>query len=151
MTPQDEIPPLTDDVQLEQLLESLLGRAGRRQLWLFFLDADDRPVGPIMPTDDHPLDPRDLWVTEDLGARSVAEVFGIRFAHLMEANGFARVVLVWERRGSDTVTEADRLWATCLGRALRDEGARVRAQFVLHSRGLRQLAPDDLPGLVGDC
>jgi len=144
MTTPIASPPLTDDVRLQEYLEPLLQTAARRQLWLFFLDADDRLGGPAMPTGGLPRDPSSMVSTEDLGEQTVADVIGTRFSTLMQELGLAQVVLVWERRGGAKVHAEEREWARALGAALRAEGARVRAQFLLHDRGLRILAPDDV-------
>jgi hypothetical protein len=59
------------------------------------------------------------------------------------------------RRRRSIVESADRMslqhgyvgdpaWARALGAACRAEGVAVRAQLILHSRGVRWLAPDDI-------
>lgn len=135
---------LTDDTRLVEYFTPILETALRRQLWVFFLDEDDRPIGPAMPMDDYPDDPNRLLSTDDAGWRKVAELFGMRFARLMRECELAQILLVWERPGGWTLSGETLVWARALGAALVAEKARVRAQLLLHSGGLRVLAPDDL-------
>lgn len=139
-----DAPALTDDARLIAHFAPVLDEAHRRQLWLFFLDDGDRPVGPAMPIDDYPATPGLLVDTDDLGQRSVAEVFGIRFAGLMRECGLAKILIAWEREGGSSLDSRTRDWARALGTAFRAEGACVRAQLLLHDGGLRVLTPDDL-------
>lgn len=139
---------MTDDALLQEWLEEMLESALVHRVWLFFLDDDDRVLRTMIPIDDCPSDPNGPCVTEDLGIRTNAEVFAHRFAAFMEALGSAQLVLVWERRGSSRLTGADRMWPTALGRSCRSEGVQLRAQFLLHNHGIRQLVPDDLPELI---
>jgi len=148
MRTYDDTPLMIDDALLRAWLEDMLEPARVYRFWLFFLDDDNRVLRTMMPIDDYPSDPGGPCITEDLGIRTNADVFANRFAAFMEALGAAQIVLVWERRGRSRVTTRDRRWPTALGRALRAEGVLVRAQFLLHSYGIRQLAPDDLPGLI---
>lgn len=134
---------LTSDAELAEFLGDLLQRATHRQFWMLFLDDEQRLMEPIMPMDDHPLDPGELAETEDLGLAPFARVVVDRVGMIVEWIGASSVVFVWERRGPDKFTPEDRAWAG----GFADESGRVglplRAQFVLHSRGLRQIAADD--------
>ncbi|MCR2782987.1 MULTISPECIES: DUF2599 domain-containing protein [unclassified Microbacterium] len=137
-------PPLTDDLRLQEYLEPLLQSATRRQLWLFFLDADDRLDGPVLPVGELPGDPAVVVQVDDFGDGPFADVLGARLSLLMRELEFAQIVLVWERPGGAKVRAEERAWGRALGGALRANGARVRAQFVLHDRGMQIIAPDDL-------
>jgi hypothetical protein len=139
-----ETPPLRDDAALERWLFDLLLGATHPQLWLFFLDEDDRPTGPVMPCDELPDHPDELATTDDLGTLPVTELFAHRFANLMREFDFAQVVVVWERCGGDRITDLDRAWAR-LGDHLVRHGVRVRARYLLHEDGMRIFTPDDLP------
>ncbi len=139
-----DVPPLRDDAALEHWLFDLLIGATHPQLWLFFLDDDDRPTGPVMPCDELPDHPDGVTATEDLGALPVVELFAHRFANLMREFDFAQIVVVWERCGGDQITDLDRAWAR-LGDHLVRQGVRVRARFLLHEAGMRIFTPDDLP------
>jgi hypothetical protein len=75
---------MRDDIALEHWLFELLIGATHPQIWLFFLDEDDRPTGPVMPCDELPDHPDELATTEDLGTLPVVELFAHRFANLMD-------------------------------------------------------------------
>lgn len=144
MTTPIDAPSLTDDARLIEHFAPILDVANRRQLWIFFLDEDDRSGGIAIPIDDYPADPELLVTTADLGRRSAAELFGIRFAGLMREAQLAKIVLAWERPGGRLIDPQTRDWARAFGGALRAEGACLRAQLLLHDGGLRVLTPDDL-------
>lgn len=125
--------PLVTDELIEQRVSALIGRASRRQLWLLFLDADDKQLPLVMPTDDFPGSARPEYAQ--------ALVRGV--SQIMESAGAAQVIFVWERYAGADLTAIDRAWA----RQLHDEcalrGVRVRAQLLSHKRGVRWIAPDD--------
>ena len=135
---------IADDEMLQRRLEHLLTSAIRRQLWITFLDGDDRETGVIMPCDDYPLRPDEVWPHDELGDRPSAVILAHTFAGVMREFGFASLVAVWERPGDDTIQGPERRWASAFADALRHEGAVVRAQFLLHDAGMRQIGPDDL-------
>jgi hypothetical protein len=135
--------PLRTDHQLRIALEDLLERANLAQLWVIFLDADDRLTGPFMPGDGFPDDPLELVRTDDLGEVPVAHVLAERVKMMIEAVGAARAVLVWERPGADGLTPDVRAWVREMALACRANGAALRAQLLLHNNGLRMLVPDD--------
>jgi hypothetical protein len=139
----DQPARLSDDTALTAHLETLLQGALRRQFWMIFLDEEGEELGPVMPCDDLPPDPRGLARGRGPGARPPAEVLAHWIAGLMDEFEVAQVVFVWERRGGRRIGEDERVWARELGRACVHEAVRVRAQFLLHDRGLRVLAPDD--------
>lgn len=144
MSTSTDTSALTDDTRLVGYFTPILETALRRQLWVFFLDEDDRPIGPAMPMDDYPDDPNRPLPTDEGGSRKVAELFGARLARLMRECELAQILLVWERSGGRILSGETLLWARALGAALVAENVRVRAQLLLHSGGLRVLAPDDL-------
>lgn len=135
---------LRHDSDLEEVLELLLDRAlNPRQMWLLFLDADLRLTGPIMPCDDYPPDPYGEFETTDLGVAPFAEVLAVRMRGMLSAIDAAQVVIVWERPGSREFTTDERAWAGAMAAECGAEGVDLRAQFVLHDGGLRQLTADD--------
>lgn len=133
-----------DDAALERWLFDLLIGATHPQLWLFFLDENNRPIGPVMPCDELPDHPDEVTTTDDLGTLPIVELFAHRFANLMGEFGFAQVIVVWERCGGEHITDLDRAWAR-LGDHLVRQGIRVRARFLLHEDGMRVITTDDLP------
>lgn len=139
----DHDAPLTDDILLADRIGLLLEHAIRRQFWMLFLTDQDVLAPAVMPCTDLPEDPTQITVTADLGAVGNAELLATRVAQIMEAYDLAQAVFVWERRGGPRVGDEERRWAQELASACARVGARVRAQFILHDRGLRVLAPDD--------
>lgn len=137
--------PLNTDMQLHRVLQFLLTATIQRQIWLFFLDAEQRLTDPIMPMNDHPLDPYELHEIEDLGLVTFPTVFVHRARQIAEAVDAASFVIVWERPGDDKFTRDDIQWAAAfVDQAGGAAGsAPLRALFLLHDRGLRQFAPDD--------
>lgn len=145
-TAADREAPLTDDLLLEERLAFLLRRANMRQFWMLFLHEDDVQTDVVMPCADLPADPSEMSTTSDLGETTHAALLGHRIGNLMREFGFAQAVFVWERPGSAEVGNEERAWAAALGAACANNGARVRAQFILHDHGVRILAPDDYLG-----
>lgn len=132
----------TDD-DLRDLLTMLLERANRRQFWTLFIDDLGRLGDPIMPMADHPDDPFATTAADDLGEVTHARLLMHRIGMLREITGNAATVLVWERLGGEALRDDDRRWARAMAAQARELGVPLRAQFVLHDRGLRQLYPDD--------
>lgn len=137
-----------DDARLHELIELMLSGAIRRQLWLLFLDADDRMSEAIMPTDDFPRSPDEPVVVDDLGPTTAAQLLAARLPSMCEAIGASQVVLVWEREGDDRFQHEELAWAATMAAVLRDADVRLRTQFVLHDDGLRALTPDDYTGVA---
>jgi hypothetical protein len=131
--------PLSTDYDVERRVGDLLQAAVRRQWWTLYLDADDvqRPV--VMPMAGYPERP-DEPSGDD---RTAAELLANRLASIVEQIDAAKVIFVWERPGGPEFMPADVAWARALGAACRVEGVVVRAQLILHSNGVRWLAPDD--------
>lgn len=153
-TPIDRDRILSTDAELQDQLGLVLERASHRQVWLLLLDHQHRITDPIMPMDDHPASPDELCDVDDLGLVPFARVLVHRARMICELVGAREFVFVWERRGTDRFTADDRRWAHAAageaGGAVRrgaddrdDAAAPLRAQFVLHDTGIRQLTPDD--------
>jgi hypothetical protein len=139
----DRDAPLTDDTLLTERVRFLLKGANIRQFWMMFLDEHDVQLPAVMPCDDLPADPRTPVHVDDAVATTCAELLAARVASMMAQCGFAQAVFVWERRGGARIGDEERAWARELAAACGRAGARVRAQFLLHDRGVRILAPDD--------
>lgn len=137
--------PLVTDDELLTTLEFVLEAANQRQLWFIMLGEDKRVVGPLMPMDDYPDDPEELVDTDDLGWVTFARVLMVRAAMFCGLAGGCEVVFVWERPGARNLTPGDVAWARAVLREAAADGLPgIRAQFVLHDDGIRQLRPDDL-------
>ena len=135
---------LRHDSELQEVIELLLAQAiNPRQLWLFFLNDDQRIAGPIMPCDDYPDDPGDIAATDDLGAVPFADVLAHRFGLILDTVGATQIVLVWERLGRREFAENELGWARAMAGSCAALGVPLRAQFLLHDGGVRQLTPDD--------
>lgn len=142
---------LVTDADLQDQLGLLLERATHRQLWLLLLDHERRLAEPLMPMDDHPASPHELCDVSDLGLVPFAQVLVHRARIVCGLVGAREFVFVWERCGSERFTADDCEWARAIAGeagargALSDDAAvaPLRAQFVLHDTGIRQLTPDD--------
>jgi len=128
--------PLTTDEDVTERVRDLVGRAARRQLWLFFLDADDRQLPVLLPVTDFPPSP-DGGQADHLAASLAAVVAEL---------DAAQVVVVWERRLDDRATPLDRAWAARLAEACRAARVRLRGQLLSHRTGVRWIAPDEFVG-----
>lgn len=132
--------PLKTTEDLRALLELLLDKASRRQLWLMFIDDRGCLGDPLIPIGDYPDDPTAMTSVDDLGEVSEAKLLMHRFGRLREVTGNQAIVLVWERVGSSIVGVEDREWARAMSAAAASLDAPLRAQFMLHNRGVRELA-----------
>lgn len=132
-----------NDAEIQELIAHLLRGANRRQFWMFFLDENHVLLDPIMPLGDYPNDPTKVEQMPDLGSVDVAMLLATRLRAVRDEIGAATLVLVWERRGPDVFTVTDVVWARAMASAFASLGVDVRAQFVLHDRGVRQITDDD--------
>ncbi|MBL3687612.1 hypothetical protein D3248_11695 [Leucobacter zeae] len=142
-TPPNPEQRLRTDAELHEFLGSMLEDAARRQFWTFYLGPDSRVCGPVMPMSDHPERPDELAETEDLGTVTFAEVMADRVSWIADAVGAGSVVFVWERPGSERFGAYELDFARALAHECGASGVRVRAQFLLHDTGVRQITPDD--------
>ena len=121
--------PLSTDALVQQRATELVGRAIRRQLWLFFLDDDDVQLPLVVPIDDLPIAPPDGVM--------------VAIADLADAVAATSVVAVLERYGSEELTPGDREWARHLRDSCAATSVRLRAILLSHRRGVRWVAEDD--------
>ena len=152
----------TDDALADQL-DRVFGHAELRQVWLLFLDEQQRLTDPIMPMDDHPLEPDELIDTEDLGRVPFVRAMMERARMACDLVGAQEFVFMWERRGSETLNHADLRWARALaevsgadtvggsagesdgnGGGDRGRATPLRAQLLLHDGGVRVIDPVEL-------
>jgi len=125
--------PLATDDEVLRRAELLLGHAIRRQLWLMFLDEDDRQLPLLMPT----YVPR----RPSAGHReNYARVLGVLF----EDADADSMVVAYERRGSEALTDADRDWLRLVREACADAAIPLRGPLLVHDGGIRWIAPEDL-------
>ncbi|HCS61161.1 MAG TPA: hypothetical protein DIW46_07175 [Microbacterium sp.] len=134
---------LDHDDDLRDVVELLLQRANQRQMWLMFMDERGCLGDPLMPMNDYPADPNYEVDIDDLGTVTEAHVLMHRAGLLREMTGNASIVLAWERIGTEMISDDDRNWARAMAEASRLLDVPLRAQFIVHARGVRQLHPDD--------
>ncbi len=123
---------LADDDDLRERIESLLGTANSRQVWLMFLDATDCQLPTLMPTyvPKQP-EPDDVEWLEQM-VSTVAD--GI---------GAATVVMVFERSGPSELSASDCSWLRLLSAASTGSGIGSRAPLLCHDGGVRLVPPDE--------
>lgn len=124
--------PLTTDALIEERVNSLIGKACRRQLWFLFLDSEQVQLPLMIPMDDIPSAPDD---SVDGLARLMGEA--------IDAADARSTVVVIERFAGDTLTPSDKAWARAIHDAFEREGIVVRGILLSHRRGVRWIAQDD--------
>jgi len=126
-----EHPLITDEDVLERVT-LLVRNALRRQLWLMFLDGEDRQLPVLMPTD-VPANPKTTDATNL--ARFIRGV-----NDELEATS---IVVSLERRGSDEISNDDRAWFRLVRDACAMAELRLRGPLLVHTRGVRWVAAED--------
>lgn len=125
--------PLTSDLDVLERVRVLLGRGYRRQLWFMFLDADDRQLPLLMPSD----------IPRTPGKRD-ARVLASFIAELVDTVDAASIVVTLERPGRDELTESDRVWLRLVRDATHLAGVPLRGPMIAHTSGVRWIAGEDL-------
>jgi len=124
--------PVASDADLAQRLSLMLATAVRRQVWLMFLDEDDRQLPVIVPN---------KMGTKPRSADATAlATYITNLCHELNASS---VVITYERRGREAITDSDRAWLLCLRNACVIAGVRFRGPFLCHNYGVIQVAPDE--------
>jgi len=124
--------PLTTDEAVLERVTLLVRNALRRQLWLMFLDGEDRQLPVLMPTD-VPANPKTTDATNL--ARFIRGV-----NDELEATS---IVVSLERRGSDEISNDDRAWFRLVRDACAMAELRLRGPLLVHTRGVRWVAAED--------
>jgi len=127
--------PIRSDQEVLELVGGLVGSAIRRQLWLMLLDPGSRPLPLVLPCA-IPRRPR----------RGDDARFARFVADLVDECDASAWIVGYERPGDSRLTAADRAWAITLGDAARTSGRRMRGPVMVHDRGARWMAVDDLLG-----
>jgi hypothetical protein len=118
LLPPDQMPAVRCDADLTRTWRALMGRLGfgQRTLWLLFLAADGRPLGPLVTVDDLPDGPHDLPVEQLVTfCRELLDGPG----------GGGSVALLVTRPGGGPWHVGDRAWARYLSIAAEAIGGRV--------------------------
>jgi hypothetical protein len=136
MTPQSyedvrEI-PLTTDEQVLTRVQDLIQHSLRRQIWLMFLDEEHRQLPFLMPSyvPRHP----------EPGAEGP---FGEFLGSLFDEVDASSMVIIFERIGSDTLSEGDREWFRLIHAACLTEEIPLRGPILAHDGGVRWIATED--------
>lgn len=134
-THHSDLPLLTTDADVLARIRHQVGRASaHRQLWILFVDGDDRQAPVVMPVAEMPAEPGPGTTA---GLTAVLSGFGDELA---TDRGPGSVILAWERRGPDDVVDADRAWALALTETCRQAGIALRGTFLSTPGGVRPLA-----------
>jgi hypothetical protein len=129
-----DLPPLRTEHDVLARVRRLVGHAiTDRQLWLMFVDGDDRQAPVVVPISDLPRNPE----RRGLGALT-AVLAGMR-EQLGTAHGPGSVIFTRERPGQDAVLPLDRAWATALTDVCRTAGVALRGVYLSTSGGVQRL------------
>jgi hypothetical protein len=120
--------PLTTDADLVAMATDLVGRAVRRQTWLFVLDDELRLSPVVVPMDGVPADADPQHIA--LLAARLTDLVAM-------VDGAGSVVLVWERPGTADVRMQEADWIAGLAAT----GAPIRAQLVASDDGVQVIDP----------
>jgi hypothetical protein len=123
---------LVDNDDLRERIESLLGSANSRQVWLMFLDASDCQLPTLMPAyvPEQP-EPDDIeWLEHMVGTVGA----GI---------GAATVVTIFERTGPSELSATDCSWLRLLSAASAGASIASRGPLLCHDEGVRWASPDE--------
>jgi hypothetical protein len=124
--------PLTTNDDVLDRVKLLVRNALRRQLWLMFLDGDDRQLPVLMPTD----------VPANPGTTDASNL--ARFIHGVNDDLDATsIVVTLERRGSDEISDDDRAWFRLVRDACAMAELTLRGPVLVHTRGARWVAAED--------
>lgn len=127
-------PPLLTDADVHERVRALVGPAiTDRQLWIMFVDGDNRQAPVIMPISDIPREPEPRML------RNLGEVLAGVCPELATDAGAGSVILTVERRGLDGVLPTDRAWADALGAACAEAEVALRGVYLSTERGVRRL------------
>jgi hypothetical protein len=134
MTSINDAAPLRTEADVLDRVRSLVGGAiTNRQLWVMFVDGDDKQTPVIMPISDMPRYPH----KELLG--NLTEVIGGLRDQLRTDRGPGSVILTVERYGGDEVTAIDREWAAALAACCIRARTPLRGVFLSTRCGVRPL------------
>ena len=123
---------LSSDEAVLARVSDLIDRAFRRQVWLMFLVDEARQLPLLMPS----------YVPRRPEEGALAP-FGEFIGGLFDEVAAASMVIVFERVGSDTISDGDREWFRLIHSACVVENIPLRGPLLAHSRGIRWIAMED--------
>ncbi len=137
MPDTDKIARLTDapvrtDGDVLALVRELIGRPLTRQCWVVFLAERGVPIPLLLPVSELPYQP-DEHVDD----------FAALIADVTEQVGADDVVVVWERPGNDQAHPIDWEWVDAVACSFGERHVRLRAQVIVHDRGVEMLELDE--------
>jgi hypothetical protein len=124
--------PLATDEQVAARVVDLIGVASSRQLWLLFLDDENVQLPVLLPSD-----------VDSRPHRRARESFLSFVSEIVDATACAAVIPVFERPGTDVVSQDDREWIELVSAAVHNAGVVLRGPLLSHSEGVRWIGPDD--------
>jgi hypothetical protein len=129
-----DAPPLLTDADVLARVQALVGRAVTdRQLWIMFVDGDNRQTPVVMPVSDLPRRPPPGLLD------GLAGVLGGVRDDLATDTGPGSVILTLERRGPADPRPLDRSWTDALVRTCRSADIGLRGVFLSNDAGVRRL------------
>ena len=136
MTPQPyedvrEIPLATDALVLTRVVD-LIQHSIRRQIWLMFLDEEQRQLPVLMPS----------YVPRRPEAGALGP-FGEFLGGLFDEVDASSMVIIYERVGSDSLSDSDREWFRLIHASCLAERIPLRGPLLAHDGGVRWIAPED--------
>ncbi len=130
-----DAPLLLTDADVLARVQALVGAACTdRQLWIMFVDGDNRQAPVVMPVSDMPRDPPTGLLD------NLAGVLRGVYGDLATDLGPGSVILTLERRGPAHADPRDRAWAEALVRTCRAAAVGLRGVFLSSDAGVRRLA-----------
>lgn len=124
--------PLRSDASLLARAELLLGHAIRRQVWLLFLDAEQRQLPLLMPS----YVPR-------RPAPGHRENYSRVLAVLLEDAHAHSLAVAYERRGGSDLTAADVEWLALIRAGCAEASIPLRGPLLVHDGGVRWIGPEE--------
>lgn len=130
---QSRLQPLDSDLEVERRVDTLIGRAHQRQLWLLFLDEERVQLPLLIPVEHLPSE------LPEAGGSS----FALAIHDTARTVGAASVVIVLEELHGPEITARDRAWAKAIHEACEAEGVPVRGILLSHRGGVRWMPQHD--------
>lgn len=127
-------PPLLTDTDVHERVRALVGPATTdHQLWIMFVDGDNRQAPVLMPISQVPREP------EPRTLRNLGKVLAGVCPDLATDAGPSSVILTLERQGLDGILPTDRTWADALSDTCAEADVTLRGVYLSTERGVRRL------------
>jgi hypothetical protein len=123
--------PVASARALDRVVRDLVGVAIRDQVWLMFVDGEERMVPLLVPVDD-------LRVGDPHLIREAGRLAAFA-AEVAKTAGAVAVVLVWERLGGRRLTVGEREVVDRVAGCFPVGAIELRAQYLSHTAGVTRL------------